>query len=101
MPAWDFGPDGLAHAEPAIMRGVENGFALARAGRDGLLTMTDAYGRMLAMKPTSDSGMVTVAGDLPRGPGETLYKHIGNAFASFSALLSAGLLGLALAKRGN
>lgn len=99
VPAWDFGADGLAHAEPAIMRGVENGFALARGARDGLLTLTDSTGRMIAMKTTSFSGMVTVIGDLPRGPGETLYNHIGDVFAWLCIAASIALLGVSLAKR--
>jgi apolipoprotein N-acyltransferase len=99
VPAWDFGADGLAHAEPAIMRGVENGFALARAARDGLLTLTDASGRMIAKAPTSESGMVTIVGDLPRGPGDTLYKRIGDVFAWLCIAASAVLLAMSLVKR--
>lgn len=99
VPAWDFGADGLAHAEPAIMRGVENGFGLARAPRDGLLTLTDATGRMIATKATSFSGMVTVIGDLPRGPGATLYNRIGDVFAWLCIAASIALLAMSLTKR--
>ena len=81
VPAWDFGGDGWWHARLAILRGVENGFALARAANDGLLTLTDAYGRVVALKPSADGGMVTLVGDLPRGPGRTLHQTIGDGFA--------------------
>src|SRR5882724_4407976 len=38
VPAWDFDRDGWWHARLAIMRGVEDGFAVARAAKQGLLT---------------------------------------------------------------
>ncbi len=99
VPAWDFGLDGWWHARLAIMRGVENGFAVARAAKDGLLTLSDAYGRVLARKPTSPSGMVTLVGSLPRGPGDTPYQHIGDAFAWACVAASIGLAGFAVLKR--
>ena len=30
------------------MRGIESGFMVVRSARDGLLSVTDAYGRVLA-----------------------------------------------------
>ncbi len=99
VPAWDFDADRLAHAAPAIMRGVENGFALARASRNGLLTLTDATGRVIATKQSNAAGMVTLVGDLPRGPGDTVYDHIGDVFGWACIALSLGLLGLAFAQK--
>jgi apolipoprotein N-acyltransferase len=90
VPAWDFDQDRWWHARLAIMRGVEDGFAVARAAKDGLLTLTDAYGRVMAMKRSEAGGMVTLVGDLRRGPGKTLYASIGDAFAW--ACLALGLL---------
>jgi apolipoprotein N-acyltransferase len=97
VPAWDFGGDGWWHARLAILRGVENGFALARAANDGLLTLTDAYGRVVTLKPSAGGGMVTLIGDLPRGPGRTPYQILGDAFAwacIAGTLLLLGLLRL-------
>ena len=100
VPAWDFDADAAWHARLAIMRGVENGFAVARAANDGLLTLSDAYGRVLAVKKTADGGMVTLRGDIPRGPGKTLYAGIGDSLAYLCMALSVLLLGVAaLAKR--
>ena len=101
VPAWDFDGDRWWHARLAIMRGVENGFAVARVAKDGLLTLTDAYGRVLAEKPTVPSGMVTLVGDLPRGPGDTLYRRIGDVFAWAAIALAIGLRGWAFAARKN
>ncbi len=45
VPAGDFGADAWLHARIAVMRGVENGFALVRAANEGLVTVSDAEGR--------------------------------------------------------
>jgi apolipoprotein N-acyltransferase len=50
VPAGDFGKDAWLHARMAIMRGVENGFAIVRAANEGLLTASDAEGRVIAQK---------------------------------------------------
>jgi apolipoprotein N-acyltransferase len=50
VPAGDFGKDAWLHARMAIMRGVENGFAIVRAANDGLLTVRDAEGRVIGQK---------------------------------------------------
>jgi apolipoprotein N-acyltransferase len=39
VPAWDFDLDCWLHARMAVLRAVENGFALARSARNGLLTL--------------------------------------------------------------
>ena len=44
---------------------------------------------------TAEGGMVQLQGDLPRGPGVTLYARIGDAFAWICAALSLLLLGVA------
>lgn len=99
VPAWDFDADRLAHAKPAIMRGVENGFALARASRNGLLTLTDATGRIVAEKQSSSAGMAMLVGDLARGPGDTPYDHIGDMFAWICVAAALALFGFAFARR--
>jgi apolipoprotein N-acyltransferase len=77
------------------LRGVENGFAVARAANNGLLTVSDAYGRVVAMKSTAGGGMVTVRADVPRGPGKTLYVGIGDGLAYIALAMSVLLLGVA------
>ena len=81
VPAWDFNRDGWWHARIAMLRGVENGFAVARAAKEGLLTLSDAYGRQIARAPSSRERMVAVTGTLRAGPGPTLYTRIGDVFA--------------------
>jgi apolipoprotein N-acyltransferase len=81
VPAGDFGKDAWLHARMAIMRGVENGFAIVRAANEGLLTASDAEGRVIAQKQSASSGMTVLIASLPPGPGSTPYSHIGDAFA--------------------
>ncbi len=94
VPAWDFNADAYLHGDMAVMRDVENGFAMARSARNGLLTLSDAQGRILALRRTGNDGFTTLVGDLPRGTdaGDTLYDWIGDAFAWLCLALSAALL---------
>jgi len=94
-PAWDFGGDARLHGRMAVVRGVENGFALARSASEGLMTLSDAHGRIIAEAPSAD-GPRKLTGDLPKGSGRTIYNAVGDVFAwvmlgLWAALLSPGL----------
>ena len=78
-PAGDFEKDAWLHGRIAVMRGVEDGFALVRAANKGLVTASDAEGRLVASKMDAPAGLTMVIADLPLGPGPTLYTHIGDA----------------------
>lgn len=91
VPAGDFGKDAWLHARVAIMRGVENGFSLVRAADEGLLTASDAEGRLIGQKRAATSGMTVLIARLPLGPGRTIYTRIGDAFAWGVILLSLGI----------
>ncbi|WP_195175134.1 nitrilase-related carbon-nitrogen hydrolase [Mesorhizobium sp. INR15] len=80
VPAWDFRADARLHSRMAVMRGVENGFAVARAGANGMLTVSDAYGRILAEQPTSSDRAVVMNATVGLQAGRTLYSRIGDAF---------------------
>jgi len=99
VPAWDFHGDRWWHARLAIMRSVENGFSLARAAKEGLLTLSDAYGRVVAEKPTTYEGMVCLVGEVPRGPATTLYQHLGDVFAWAAMALGVLLPSAAMIRR--
>ena len=96
VPAGDFQRDGWIHARMAVLRGVENGFAVVRAANDGLLTISDAQGRVLARKPYQPNGVYWLVADVPLGPGPTLYTRIGDVFAWLTIFLAATLSGFAL-----
>lgn len=102
-PAWDFGRDAWLHARMAVLRGVENGFTLVRSARNGVMTVSDPYGRVLADAP---SGMtVSRLGGAIATPRHvsTLYTRIGDAFGWASAALALLLIAwtiLARRRRG-
>lgn len=96
VPAWDFDRDAVWHARLAILRGVENGFAVARAAKDGYLTVSDAYGRVISYARTDAPGVVLLRADVARGPGLTLFAVIGDGLAKIAAALSALLLVVAV-----
>ncbi|MFL6631432.1 MAG: hypothetical protein ACJ8HJ_03830 [Massilia sp.] len=97
VPAWDFDRDAYLHGRMAIVRGVENGFALARSASQGLMTLSDAHGRIVAERRTTHAPGMLV-GDLPTGRGGTVYTRIGDVFAQVVVVAWLGLLAL-LARR--
>jgi apolipoprotein N-acyltransferase len=61
------------------MRGIENGYTIVRASREGLLTVSDAYGRILAERKSSElPGSSLLAKVVVADPVSTLYTRIGN-----------------------
>lgn len=81
VPAWDFTLDGRLHARMAMVRGVENGFAMARAAAMGRLTVSDAFGRIVAEAVTSDRGPTVLVAEVGLTSRRTIYSRIGDAFA--------------------
>lgn len=90
VPAWDFTDDAWLHSRMAMLRGVESGYAIARSARNGVLTVSDAYGRVTNEAPSGPQTAYNVT--IPTtGPGPTLYSRIGDIFG-WSMLALAGLL---------
>lgn len=83
QPAWDFVRDARLHARMALVRAVENGFAMARVAQLGLLGSYDAYGRVLKEAPSARTPDVLLVYDLPLGPTErTFYTRFGDVFSA-------------------
>jgi len=99
VPAWDFNADGWLHARMAVLRGVEGGYAIVRSAANGLLTVSDSRGRLLASRPSGKNTYGTVVVDLPRGPGPTLYVLLGDAFAWIAGLAGLALFAWSLSRR--
>jgi apolipoprotein N-acyltransferase len=99
VPAWDFGADGWWHARMAIMRGVEGGYAIVRAASNGLVTISDAHGRVVARRASSRNAYASVIADVAMGGGETTYLRIGDAFAWIMGALGLMLLGGSFIRR--
>jgi apolipoprotein N-acyltransferase len=92
VPAWDFNLDRWLHARMAVMRAVENGFALARSARNGLLTLSDNRGRIIAEASTVPGRFVSVAGKVNVAREETFYTRTGDWFAWLCAAIFVTLL---------
>ena len=92
VPAWDFDLDRWLHARMAVLPGVENGFALARAGRNGLLTLSDSRGRILAEKAIVPGEFVSLSGRLSVADEQTFYTRTGDWFAWICVLILLALL---------
>lgn len=80
-PAWDFTMDRVWHGHIAIMRGVEDGFSVARAAKLGFLTVSDNRGRILAETESNSAPFATLVADVPAVHDTTLYLLLGDWFA--------------------
>lgn len=94
VPAWDFAYlDGWLAARTTVFRGIENGYSIVRASREGLLTASDPYGRILDETSSNvEPGRsmlvkVAVANTVP-----TLYTRIGNLFGRLCVAAAAVFL---------
>jgi apolipoprotein N-acyltransferase len=92
VPAWDFNLDRWLHARMAVLRAVENGFALARSARNGLLTLSDNRGRILAEATTVPGRFVSISGKVNVARQETFYTRTGDWFAWLCVALFISLL---------
>ncbi|MBP2658816.1 MAG: Nitrilase/cyanide hydratase and apolipoprotein N-acyltransferase [Firmicutes bacterium] len=87
--ALDFKTDSLLHARVAIMRGVEENYAVARAAQWGLLSLTDNKGNIIKMVSNAAANEdVLLIGEIPLGQGKSIYSRFGDWFG----YLSGGLL---------
>ncbi len=96
IPAWDFNLDRTWHGHMAIMRGVEGGFTVARATKDGYLTLSDDRGRIIAERRSDSASFATVLAEVPVQHAWTFFQRMGDWFA----WVAVGLLILVLAKAG-
>jgi apolipoprotein N-acyltransferase len=98
VPALDFDDDGWLHSRHALLRGIENGIPIARNGSQGLLTLSDSYGRVTSQVAAPSGADVTLVGELHPGIHRTLYTRWGDWFAWLSCLLT--LIGLGALRLG-
>jgi apolipoprotein N-acyltransferase len=99
VPAWDFNRDRWLHARMAVLRAVENGFALARSARNGLLTLSDNRGRILAETATVPGRFVSLTGTVNVAPEKTFYTRTGDWFAWLCVAVFVSLFAFAIMGR--
>ncbi|WP_031499901.1 nitrilase-related carbon-nitrogen hydrolase [Bryobacter aggregatus] len=93
VPAWDFSLDGWMGARMTALRGIENGFTVVRAAREGLLTVTDAYGRIVAEADSKALPGQRLWMSVPVDPQlPKLYTRIGNCLGWLCVAIGAYLM---------
>jgi apolipoprotein N-acyltransferase len=93
VPAWDFDRDADMAANMTRMRGVENGYAVVRSARDGVLSITDAYGRVLASDRSARLPGTTLFATVEVGPRlATIYTRIGDSLGWACVIAAVVLL---------
>lgn len=100
-PAWDFNIDRGWHGHIAIMRGVEGGYAIAHAAKDGFLTVTDDRGRILGETRTDSGPFASLLVNVPLRHDQTVFDRYGTWFPWMAGvlLLAAAIRALTLAWR--
>jgi len=102
VPAWDFVNDRWVHSRMAVLRGVEGGYAVVRSATQGLLTVSDAYGRVLAESASDESDEVMLSIGVGFGPGGTFYSRTGDWFGWLCiGVVAAACVSAALASSPN
>jgi apolipoprotein N-acyltransferase len=91
-PAWDFNVDRTWHGHIAILRGVEGGYAIAHAAKDGFLTVTDDRGRVLGEVRTNNGGFASLLVDVPLGHDRTVFDRWGTWFPWMAGVVLLGTL---------
>jgi apolipoprotein N-acyltransferase len=100
VPAWDFTLDAWLHDRMAVLRGVESGFTIARAAKQGLLTVSDDRGRILAQQDAATVPFASLVATAPVRHDDTLYTRFGDWFAWLNvATLGLLLAGAAIGRR--
>jgi apolipoprotein N-acyltransferase len=74
VPAWDFNQDRTWHGDMSIMRGVEGGFSIARAAKNGYLMVADSRGRVIGRARSDSAPFATLIADVPVGHETTLFQ---------------------------
>lgn len=100
VPAWDFDADAWMHARMAVLRGVEGGFAVARTARDGLLTLSDDRGRVVAQASSvGNRGPTRLLADITPGQSGTPYARYGDLLPWSCLTIVLALLALLAFRR--
>jgi apolipoprotein N-acyltransferase len=101
VPAWDFGRDAWWAQHATVVRGVENGFVVVRSAREGMLSVSDAYGRVVAERRSAAIPGVTLLATVPVGPPlQTPYTRTGDVLGWLCVVASVVLLLLLRRSRG-
>jgi apolipoprotein N-acyltransferase len=99
VPAWDFDTDRWLHGRMAVLRGVEDGFTIARSAKEGLLTISDNRGRILAEKRSDVGAFSSLVVMVPVYRTATIYSRFGDWFAWINIALLVALVASAMTRK--
>ena len=80
VPGWDFNLDRAWHGHIAVMRGVEDGFSVARAAKNGFLTVSNNRGKIVDEMRSDAAPFAVMMATVPAGHSWTLYQVLGDWF---------------------
>ncbi len=80
VPAWDFKVDAWMHSRMAMARSIEQGFGMARSAQEGRLTLSDAYGRIVAEASSDATRPVSLIAEFTPVAVPTIYHRYGDWF---------------------
>ena len=92
VPAWDFDTDGWMHGRMAVLRGVESGFTIVRAPKQGVLAVTDDAGHVVAERVTGTAAFTSLLVAAPVRHSATVYDRFGDWFAWLNVAIALWLL---------
>jgi apolipoprotein N-acyltransferase len=87
VPGWDFNVDRSWHGHMAIMRGVEDGFGVVHAAKNGYLTVSDNRGRVVAETRSDAADFATLLATVPAVHSATVYLLLGDWFGWLACAL--------------
>ncbi|HYB92230.1 MAG TPA: nitrilase-related carbon-nitrogen hydrolase [Candidatus Binataceae bacterium] len=93
-PAWDWQGTEVIHQRMAKALGIASGLSIARAARQGIVSLTDSAGRTVGAASTFEHDPALLVAELPIGAGATFYARHGDWFGWTAAVLAAIILGL-------
>lgn len=80
IPAWDFERDAWMAARITALRGVESGFSVIRSSREGMLSVSDRFGRFVAEAHSAPVPGISMLVQAPVGHAATPYARYGDVF---------------------
>ncbi len=99
VPAWDFIKDGWLHSRMAVLRGVENGYAIIRTARQGELTVSDYLGRVLYEASTTNNKAAAFTATFPLRTTKTIYNRFGDWFGFIIVIASVYFILFAISRK--
>ena len=83
----------------AILRGVENGYAIVRAARQGNLTISDYRGKVLYEASSTDNNAATLIGRISPKSTKTIYSRFGDWFGVLNLIAAFYFILFAVRKK--